>query len=167
MKIVIIAAIARNGVIGDRGRIPWHLSDDLKRFKRLTMGHPIIMGRKTYESIGKPLPGRRNIVLTRGVPIAGVECFADLDSALKACGDATVFIIGGAEIYRTALPVADTLLLTHVNREVAGDAQFPDYDRPLWVEQAREDTPDYSFVEYRRCSSKWRNAPSNSGNRNR
>jgi len=150
MKVVIIAAVAENGVIGDAGTIPWHISDDLKRFKRLTMGHPIIMGRKTFASLGKPLPGRRNVVLTRGAPLLGVECFASLDAALKACGEATVFIIGGAEIYRLALPLADTLLLTHVHRQVAGDTKFPDYDHAQWRETNREDASDYSFVEYQR-----------------
>lgn len=150
MKVVIIAAIADNGVIGAAGKIPWHISDDLKRFKRLTLGHPIIMGRKTYDSLGKPLPGRRNIVLTRGPAIPGVECFANLDTALATCQTEIVFIIGGAELYRQALPLANTLLLTHVHRQVDGDTRFPDFDRNPWQEVAREDYPDYSFVEYRR-----------------
>jgi dihydrofolate reductase len=150
MKIVIIAALAQNGTIGDAGKIPWHISDDLKRFKRLTLGHPIIMGRKTYESLGKPLPGRRNLVLTRQTPIPGVECFASLDAALTACGNETVFIIGGAEIYRQALPLAHTLMLTHVHRPVPGDTRFPDFDRAQWRELTREDHGECSFVEYRR-----------------
>lgn len=150
MKVVLIAALAENGVIGAAGKIPWHISDDLKRFKRLTLGHPIIMGRKTYDSLGKPLPGRRNLVLTRGPAIPGVECFAGLDAALATCQTETAFIIGGAEIYRQALPLADTLLLTHVHRQVAGDTRFPDFDRSQWHEVAREDYPDYSFVEYQR-----------------
>jgi len=147
MKLVIIAALAQNGTIGDAGKIPWHISDDLKRFKRLTLGHPIIMGRKTFESIGKPLPGRRNIILSRH---PGPDHFSSLEVALKSCGDETVFIIGGAEIYRLALPLADTLLLTHVHRQVAGDTRFPDYDHSQWREISREDTPEYSFVEYQR-----------------
>ena len=146
MKIVIIAAIAEDGTIGHAGKIPWHISDDLKRFKRLTMGHPVIMGRKTFESIGKPLPGRRNLVLTRQ---PGPDHFSSLDAALKSCGDETVFIIGGAEVYRAALPSADTLLLTHVKHPGGGDTKFPDYDRSRWREVAREDDSDYSFVEYR------------------
>ncbi len=153
MKLTIIAAIARNGVIGDQGRIPWHISDDLKRFKRLTLGHPIIMGRKTYESIGKPLPGRRNLVLTRQTALPGVESFASLGAALKACRDnETVFVIGGAEIYREALPMADVLYLTHVHRDVAGDTRFPDYSPAEWTEKTREDAVEYSFVEYERLS---------------
>lgn len=150
MNIVIIAAIAANGTIGDAGKIPWHISDDLKRFKRLTMGHPIIMGRKTYESLGKPLPGRRNIVLTRQP--TGPDQFSSIEAALKSCGDATIFIIGGAEIYRLALPVADTLQLTHVHRDAPGDTKFPDYDKTEWEEVSREDHDGYSFVEYHHIS---------------
>ena len=116
------------------------------------MGHPVIMGRKTYESIGKPLPGRRNIVLTRTATIAGVECFAGLDAALKSCGDETVFIIGGAEVYRAALPLADTLLLTHVKHPGGGDTKFPDYDRSVWKEIRREDSAECTHVEYGRLS---------------
>ena len=147
MKIIIIAAIADNGVIGNAGQIPWHISDDLKRFKQLTMGHPVIMGRKTFDSIGKPLPGRRNIILTRQ---PGSDHFASLEAALKSCGDETVFIIGGAEVYRTALPVADTLLLTHVKHPGGGDTKFPDYDRSQWKEIRREESPACTYVEYER-----------------
>lgn len=150
MKVILIAAVADNGVIGNAGQIPWHISEDLKRFKRLTLGHPVIMGRKTFESLGRPLPGRRNMVLTRGAALPGVECFSDLSSALQACGDATVFVIGGAEIYRLALPVASTLLLTEVRQTIAGDTRFPEYDRTQWRETAREAFPGWSFVEYQR-----------------
>ena len=153
MKVVIIAAIAPDGTIGDAGKIPWHISADLKRFKRLTMGHPVVMGRRTFESLGKPLPGRRNIVLTRRAALPGVECFASFHAALQACGDATVFIIGGADVYRQALPVADTLLLTHVHRNVTGDTKFPDCNWADWIERSREDTSEYSFAEYRRCET--------------
>ena len=149
MTLHIIAALADNGVIGDAGKIPWHLSEDLKRFKRLTLGHPVIMGRKTYASLGKPLPGRRNLVLTRGPAIPGVECFASLAAALAACHDEAVFIIGGAEIYRQALPLAQVLLLTHVHQSVTGDTKFPEFDQRRWQEVAREDHPGYAFVEYR------------------
>jgi dihydrofolate reductase len=156
MNIVIIAALSSNGVIGDHGKIPWHISDDLKRFKKLTMGHPIIMGRKTYESIGRPLPGRTNIVLTRNAdfqPPDGVQVCSSLSVALDACrgaGETTAYVIGGGEIYREALPVADTLALTHVHREVQGDAHFPAFDRAQWTETNREDHAEYSYVEYRR-----------------
>ena len=150
MKIVIIAAVAANGTIGADGKIPWHISDDLKRFKRLTLGHPVIMGRKTYESLGKPLPGRRNIVLTRRSPVPGVDCFPTLDAALQTCGDATVFIIGGAEVYRQALPLADTMLLTHVHRQVDGDTKFPAFDKTQWREISRQQGAECDFLEYER-----------------
>jgi dihydrofolate reductase len=153
MKIALIAALAEDGTIGNAGKIPWHISDDLKRFKRLTLGHPVIMGRKTFESIGKPLPGRTNIVLTCRPSIEGTLTFPDLTQALShlsTLNSPTVFIIGGAEIYRAALPVADTLLLTHVKHPGGGDTKFPDYDRLQWREVSRENHEDYSFVEYRR-----------------
>ena len=139
-RIYLVAAVAANGVIGRQGRLPWHLPEDLKHFKRLTLGHPIIMGRRTYESIGKPLPGRRNIVLTRHA--TGPDQFPDLPSALKSCGDDIVFIIGGAEVYRAALPAADRLLLTHVRHPGGGDTKFPDYDRSEWREVHREESAE-------------------------
>ena len=147
MKLVIIAAIAEDGTIGHAGKIPWHIPEDLKRFKRLTMGHPVIMGRKTFEAIGKPLPGRRNIILTRQ---PGPDHFRSLDAALKSCGDQTVFVVGGAEVYRAALPIADVLLLTHVKHPGSGDTKFPDYDRSQWKEVHREESADSTYVEYER-----------------
>ncbi|MBM3859062.1 MAG: dihydrofolate reductase [Verrucomicrobia bacterium] len=148
MKLVIIAAVTPDGTIGHQGRLPWHLSEDLRRFKAVTMGHTLVMGRKTYDSIGKPLPGRRNIVLTRGHAIPGVECFSSLDAALKACPDnATVFVIGGAEVYRQALPLADQLLLTHVHQNITGDTKFPDFDRSRWREVSRTSGVECDFVE--------------------
>ena len=150
MKLVIIAAIAPDGTIGHQGRLPWHLLEDLQHFKAVTMSHTIIMGRKTYDSIGKPLSGRRNIVLTRGPTIPGVECFPSLAAALKACDDTTIFIIGGAEVYRQALPLANTLLLTHVHRDAHGDTKFPDYDRTQWREVSHIPGTECDFVEYQR-----------------
>lgn len=148
MKIVVIAALSPDGTIGEKGKIPWHISADLKRFKRVTMGHPIIMGRKTFESIGKPLPGRRNIILSRQ---PGADHFTSLEAALKSCSkDETVFIIGGAEVYRAALPLADKLLLTHVHQNVTGDTKFPAFDRTQWIEVSRQDTDECSLVEYTR-----------------
>jgi dihydrofolate reductase len=150
MRIVIIAAVAANGTIGHAGKIPWHISDDLKRFKRFTLGHPVIMGRKTYESLGKPLPDRRNIILTHQ---PGPDHFPSLDAALRYLATlnlATVFVAGGAEVYRTALPVADTLLLTEVHQKIAGDTKFPAYNRSQWQEINREEHPGFAFVEYRR-----------------
>jgi dihydrofolate reductase len=150
VSVTIIAAIAPDGTIGHQGRLPWHLREDLQYFKAVTMGHPIIMGRKTYESIGKPLPGRRNIVLTRGPVVVGVECFSDLDAALKTCGD--VFIIGGADVYRQALLLADKLLLTEIHARHSGDTKFPAYDRTQWQETARVTGADCDFVEYQRIA---------------
>lgn len=147
MKIALIAAVAEDGTIGHAGKIPWHLSDDLKRFNRLTLDHPVIMGRKTYESIGKPLPGRRNLVLTRQ---PGPDHFSSLDAALKSCGDETIFIIGGAEVYLAALPLADRLLLTHVKHPGGGDTKFPDYDRSEWKETRHEESAECIYVEYER-----------------
>ncbi len=149
MKIIIIAAIAPDGTIGHQGRLPWHLREDLQRFKAVTMGHTLIMGRKTYDSIGKPLPGRRNIVLTRGPTIPGIECFPSLEDAMKNC-TGTVFVIGGAEVYRQALPLADSLFLTHVRRDITGDTKFPAYDRSQWREISRLASAECDFVEYER-----------------
>ncbi len=150
MNIVIIAAIAPDGTIGHQGRLPWHLREDLQHFKAVTMGHTLIMGRKTYDSIGKPLPGRRNIVLTRGSAIPGIECFPSLDAALKASGDTTIFIIGGTEVYHQALPLADTLLVTHVHSDIHGNTKFPNYDRTKWHEVSRTKSTDCDFAEYQR-----------------
>jgi dihydrofolate reductase len=156
MNIALIVAISEDGTIGDRGKIPWHIREDLQRFKRLTMGHPIIMGRKTHESIGKPLPGRTNIVLTQSANFTarpGVLAFASLNAALDHCrrqNEQSVFIIGGRKVYEAALPLADKLFVTEVHRRVTGDTTFPDYDRREWTEVSREDAPEYSFVEYAR-----------------
>jgi dihydrofolate reductase len=132
MRISIIVAVAENGVIGRNGKLPWHLSDDLRRFKKLTMGHTLIMGRRTWESIGRLLPGRRMIVVSRQAGYCagtlGVSTAASLEIALHMtadAGDDEVFIIGGAELYRAALPLADRLYLTRVHAEVAGDTLFP------------------------------------------
>jgi dihydrofolate reductase len=140
-RITIIAALARNRVIGKDDRMPWHISEDLKRFKALTLGHPVVMGRKTFQSIGKPLPGRDNIVVTRSHALAAPGCRVvhTLAEALAAAqGAAEVFVIGGAEIYALALPLADRLLLTEVDAAVDGDAYFPDFDRGAWREISRE-----------------------------
>ncbi len=142
-RITLIAAVAENGVIGVDGRLPWHLPADLKRFKALTWGRPIVMGRRTFESIGRPLPGRRNIVLTRDrgwrAP-AKVVVAHDPDEALRLAGAAAeVMVIGGAEIYRLFLPRADRLELTEVDLAPRGDARFPAFDRSEWRETAREE----------------------------
>ena len=155
MRISIIAAMAENGVIGRGGRLPWHLSADLKRFKQFTLGHTIVMGRKTWESIGRPLPGRRMVVITRqsGYRPEGVEVVNNLDHALalaQSAGDDEVFIIGGAEIYRLALPRADRLYVTLVHAKIDGDTVFPPVDWSMWQRSASEqhradDKNDFPF----------------------
>ena len=156
---VIVAADERGG-IGRAGGLPWHLPDDLKRFKALTMGKPILMGRRTWDSIGRPLPGRRSVVISRqsGLRIPGAEVFASLESALAALADAAeVCVIGGAEIYREALPRAGVVHLTRVHASVEADTFLPELDPREWQEVAREDRPaderhafGYSFVTLRR-----------------
>ena len=153
MNLALIVAISEDGTIGNQGKIPWHIREDLQRFKRLTMGHPIIMGRKTHESIGKPLPGRTNIVLTQNPNFTappGVLTFPSLDAALDHCrrqNDQSVFVIGGSKVYEAALPLADKLFVTEVHRRVPGDTRFPEYNHDEWTEGGREDGPDCSFVE--------------------
>lgn len=148
-RVSIIAAVARNGVIGADQAMPWRLSTDLQRFKRLTLGHPVVMGRKTLESMGKPLRDRTNIVVSRsGVSGDGITTAADLPSALdlarKAAGDgpdAEVFVIGGGQVYAAALPFADRLYITHVDAEPAGDTHFPAIDPAIWQVVSEERFP--------------------------
>ena len=157
-KISIIVAMSKNRVIGVKNSLPWHISEDLKRFKRLTTGYPIIMGRKTFESIGKPLPERRNIVISRNqnLKLQDVEVVKSIEDALKICSSENlIYIIGGEQIYNLAMPYANNIHLTEVNKEVEGDAFFPEFDKKEWKEIARENSKDfidtsYSFVEYRR-----------------
>jgi dihydrofolate reductase len=139
--IAIIVAVAENGVIGSDNRLPWHLPDDLKRFKALSLGKPVVMGRHTFDSIGKPLPGRTNIVVSRqhGLTIPGTVVAASLDAALAAAGDAPeIAIIGGAEIFREALPRTDTIHLTRVHARIAGNIVFPELDPRQWRETVVE-----------------------------
>lgn len=153
-RTVIVAAVARNGVIGVDGGLPWHIPEDLARFKRITMGHALVMGRETFQSIGRPLPGRANIVLTRRPDWShdGVEVAGSLEEALSMVASLRMdaFIAGGAEVYRTALPRADRMELTEVEAEPEGDTWFPEFDRSRWREVAREDHPGFSFVTYDR-----------------
>lgn len=144
MRVTLIAAIADNGVIGHGNDLPWHLPADLRRFKRLTMGHHLILGRKTFDSIGRALPGRRMLVLSRGRPRLpeGVHHAATFESALeraRQAGDDEAFVAGGAEIYRLALPRADRLQLTRVHAEVEGDVRFPEVDWSAWERLAAEE----------------------------
>ena len=154
---IIVAMDAQRG-IGINNTLPWRLPEDLAHFKRLTTGHPIIMGRKTFESIGRPLPGRRNIVITRnaGWRHDGVETVNSIEAAVALVGDATAFIIGGAEIYQQSLPLANQLVITEISKTFACDAFFPAFDAAQWQEVAREphtsEVADlqYSFVTLRR-----------------
>lgn len=157
--LTLIVARARNGVIGRDNTLPWRLPEDLAHFKRTTMGAPVIMGRKTWESIGRPLPGRRNIVVSRNphLRIDGGETAASLEDALRLCvGVDNVFLIGGAQLYEQALPSADRLVVTEIDADVEGDAFFPAIDPQQWVVTEREvhrseaNGFDYAFVTYER-----------------
>ncbi len=160
-QINLIAAMANNRVIGKDNQMPWHLPADLKHFKAVTMSHPIIMGRKTYESIGRPLPGRQNIVISRNpnLAIPGVEVCHSVAEALTACASASsVMIIGGANLYQQMLPKADYLYLTFIDLNTDGDAYFPDWCGDQWTELEREahsadaNNPyDYQFVTLKRA----------------
>jgi dihydrofolate reductase len=152
--VSVVAALARNRVIGAGNRLPWRLPEDLKRFKRLTMGAPVIMGRRTHQSIDRPLPGRRNIVVTRqaGARWDGCEVAHSLDEAIALAGDAPeVFVIGGAELYAAALPRADRLYLTLIDADYEGDTLFPAFDPADWRETAREPAAGFAFVTYERA----------------
>jgi len=166
MKVALIAALAQNRTIGINNQLPWHLPNDLKYFKRTTMDKPILMGRKTYDSIGRPLPGRTNIVLTRDQEFKaeGVIVANSLEQAIESARNvgavssvSEVMIIGGEQLYCLTLPIADRLYLTQVHAQVEGDAFFPEFDKDQWVEVSKEDYSaegsnpyDYSFVVYDR-----------------
>lgn len=132
--------MAKNRVIGRDGHLPWHISDDLKRFKQLTMGHHIVMGRKTWESLGRLLPGRHHIIVSRspGYAVSGAKVADSIDAAFAACGeDNEIFVIGGGEIYALALPMADRILLTEIDWNFEGDAFFPALVPGEWQESER------------------------------
>lgn len=157
-RIYLVAAVAANGIIGAGGKLPWRLPEDLKHFKQLTLGHPVIMGRRTWESLGRALPGRENIVVTRapGYVAADAHVAASLEAALALCaGEPVVFVIGGAELYVAALPIAHGLVMTEIHRDYGGDVRFPDFDRRLWRETQRKpqvaaDGLRFDFVLYER-----------------
>ena len=141
MTISIIVAVDRNRLIGRDNRLPWHLSADLKRFKRITMGKPIIMGRRTHESIGKPLPGRTNIVVSANPAYQAPGCVVaqSLSAAIDAAGDADeIMIVGGARLYEQAMPLADRIYLTEVEASFTGDTWFPPIDWGVWQEKQRD-----------------------------
>jgi dihydrofolate reductase len=157
-EIALVAALDHANAIGRDGTMPWHLPDDLKRFKALTRGHPILMGRRTAESLGRALPERRNLVLTRGgrVPFAGMEAVASLDEALALAGDGPLMVVGGGEVYVLAMPRATAMHLTHVDTRIDGaDAFFPAFDPGHWRAAMREEHPAdarhahaFAFVDY-------------------
>lgn len=158
-RIYLVAAVAANGVIGVDGRLPWHLPEDLQHFKRLTLGHPIIMGRKTWESLGKALPGRENIVVTRtpGYDAPGAAVATSLEAGLALCaGEPVVFVIGGERLFVESLPLASGLVMTEIHRDYAGDTYFPPFDRSQWRQAQREphrapDGTKFDFVLYERA----------------
>jgi dihydrofolate reductase len=155
VKLAIIVAVAKNRGIGKDGKLPWHISEDLKRFKRLTTGHTVLMGRRTWESLGKPLPNRRNVIVTsRYIP--GVETYRSLEAALEALkGEEKVFVIGGAALFSPMLEQADELYLTRVNREVDADVFFPPFEHLLhgiFQLTSRDDRGEFAFEDYVRVS---------------
>jgi dihydrofolate reductase len=155
-QIYLVAAVAANGVIGHDGQLPWSLPEDLKHFKRLTLGHPIVMGRRTWESLGRALPGRDNIVVTRtvGYDAPGAAVASSLEAALALCtGEPVAFVIGGQQLFAESLPLAAGLVLTEIHRDYEGDTWFPPYDRSRWQETQREphtaaDGTKFDFVLY-------------------
>ena len=157
-RIAIISAMARNRIIGIENRLPWNLPADMRHFRTLTMGHHLIMGRKTYESIGKPLPGRTTVIVTRNKDFAAPGCIVvnSIEAAISACqGDNEAFIIGGAELYKQALDFADRIYLTKIDAIFEGDAYFPEFESASWKEIDQETFPPdadnpyaYRFVVY-------------------
>ena len=158
--ISIIVAVAGNGVIGSGNQMPWHISEDLRRFKAITTGHPVIMGRKTFESLGRPLPNRTNVVITRNPSYVaeGAAVVGSLSEALDMFpADEEVFVIGGGEIYRQAMDVADRLYITRVAEPFEGDTTFPEVDENRWRVTWREAHPcgekfphPFEFIDYQR-----------------
>lgn len=161
MKVSLVAAIARNGVIGRDGAMPWRLPEDMRRFREITIGHPVVMGRRTWDALPdrfRPLPGRRNVVVTQNPEWAadGADRAGSLGEALDlVAGEPVVYVIGGGQIYEEALPLTDELLLTEIDADVEGDTFFPDWNRDDWDEVSREahvsaTGTSFSFVTYAR-----------------
>ena len=163
MKISLIVAMASNRVIGKNNQMPWHLSADLRKFKQITMGNPIVMGRKTFESIGKPLPGRKNIIISRNKSYEqpGCQVFSDIDLALASCANYDeVFIIGGSAMYEMMLPRAELIYLTQIEQEFSGDTFFPEILASDWqiverqlVTDDKEAAFNYSFSKLKRLKN--------------
>lgn len=151
--VIIIAALSKNRVIGKDNKLPWHISDELRKFKQLTTGHTVIMGRKTFESLGKPLPNRNNIVISHSLsPRPAVSVCRDLDEALQKAHsfNRDIYIIGGAALFEQALPRADRMYISHVKKEYDGDTYFPKFNPCDWKVEEVEDYPEFEFVVYAR-----------------
>ena len=159
-RLYLVAAVAANGIIGAEGKLPWHIPGELQHFKKLTMGHPIIMGRRTWESLKGPLPGRENIVVTRtaGYEASGAAVANSLEAALAICaGEPVAFVIGGTQLFEASLPIAAGMVLTEIQRDYEGDTWFPKWDRAQWRESQREahtagDGTRFDFVLYERIT---------------
>jgi dihydrofolate reductase len=155
-RVYLVAAVAANGIIGVNGDLPWRLPEDLAHFKRLTLGHPVVMGRRTWESLRGPLPGRENIVVTRtpGYDAPGAAVAGSLEAALALClGEPVAFVIGGSRLFAESLPIAAGLVMTEIHKDFEGDTWFPEYDRSRWKEAQRErhvaaDGTKFDFVLY-------------------
>jgi dihydrofolate reductase len=148
--MIAIAAMSRNRVIGVEGRIPWHISEDLKFFKRTTLGHIIVMGRKTYDSLGKPLPGRENWVVSREAEIPSVRVLRSFDAVEEPSDGRRLYLIGGAQLYAALLPRCTELLLTRVDREVEGDTFFPDFENHFDAGEVLDSGPGYEIYRHLR-----------------
>ena len=159
-RVYLVAAVASNGIIGARGKLPWHIPEELKHFKRLTLGHPVIMGRRTWESLKGPLPQRENIVVTRrqGYEAEGAAVASSLEAALAMCiGESVAFVIGGTQLFEESMPIAAGMVLTEIHRDYEGDTWFPKWDRAQWRESQREahtaeDGTRLDFVLYERLT---------------
>ena len=159
-RVYLVAAVASNGIIGARGKLPWHIPEELQHFKRLTLGHPVIMGRRTWESLKRALPQRENIVVTRrqGYEAEGAAVASSLEAALAMCiGESVAFVIGGTQLFKEAMPIAAGMVLTEIKRDYEGDTWFPKWDRSQWRESQREahtagDGTRFDFVLYERIT---------------
>jgi dihydrofolate reductase len=159
-RVYLVAAVAANGIIGARGKLPWHIPGELKHFKKLTLGHPVIMGRRTWESLKGPLPRRENIVVTRtpGYQAPGAAVANSLDAALALCaGEPVAFVIGGTQLFADSLAIADGMVLTEIHRDYEGDTWFPKWERAQWKESQREahtaeNGVRFDFVRYERIT---------------
>ena len=173
-RVYLVAAVAANGIIGANGKLPWHIPEELKHFKKLTLGHPVIMGRRTWESLKGPLPQRENIVVTRtpGYEAPGAAVATSLEGALAMCiGEPVAFVIGGTQLFKESLPIAAGIVLTEIQRDYEGDTWFPAWDRSQWRESQREahtaaDGTRFDFVLYEKTSPGTRTpAPRATGSR--